>query len=404
MHIGFDISQTGSGKAGCGYFAHALIKAMIELAPEHRYSLFPSFGDFYFDSMMPILNPYSGREVHYGPRHLTRETARILWAGPDVEALLGKPEIIHANNFWCPSQLASTRLIYTFYDMSFAVEPAWTTEANRVSCFDGVFRSAIAADWVVAISEASRAQYLSVFPHFPEDRIRVIYPCSRFADSSAKGKRPKALDDVPTGGYWLNVGTIEPRKNQRRLVEAYARYLALGGAPMPLVLAGGKGWLMEDFQKNLVELGIEAHVVMTGYMSDDELIWLYQNCYANLYPSLFEGFGLPVLEGMQFGAPTLASNATSIPEVAGDAAILLAPEDTEGWAQAMLRLAGNRLERDRLRDAAKKQAARFSWEDSANQLLKLYEAAVASPKRSKLGQARCPNETIMNITKKASGK
>jgi len=404
MHIGFDISQTGSGKAGCGYFAHALIKAMIELAPEHRYSLFPSFGDFYFDSMMPILNPFSGREVHYGPRHLTRETARVFWAGPDVEALLGKPEIIHANNFWCPSQLASTRLIYTFYDMSFAVEPAWTTEANRVSCFDGVFRSAIAADWVVAISEASRAQYLSVFPHFPEDRIRVIYPCSRFADSSAKGKRPKALDDVPTGGYWLNVGTIEPRKNQRRLVEAYARYLALGGAPMPLVLAGGKGWLMEDFQKNLVELGIEAHVVMTGYMSDDELIWLYQNCYANLYPSLFEGFGLPVLEGMQFGAPTLASNATSIPEVAGDAAILLAPEDTEGWAQAMLRLAGNRLERDRLRDAAKKQAARFSWEDSANQLLKLYEAAVASPKRSKLGQARCPNETIMNITKKASGK
>jgi glycosyltransferase involved in cell wall biosynthesis len=404
VHIGFDISQTGSGKAGCGYFAHALIKAMIELAPEHRYSLFPSFGDFYFDSMMPILNPYSGREVHYGPRHLTRETARIFWTGPDVEASLGKPEIIHANNFWCPSQLASSRLIYTFYDMSFAVEPAWTTEANRVSCFDGVFRSAIAADWVVAISEASRAQYLSVFPHFPEDRIRVIYPCSRFADSSAVGKRPKALDDVPVGSYWLNVGTIEPRKNQRRLVEAYARYLALGGAPMPLVLAGGKGWLMEDFQKHLVELGIETHVVMTGYMSDDELIWLYQNCYANLYPSLFEGFGLPVLEGMQFGAPTLASNATSIPEVAGDAAILLAPEDTEGWAQAILRLAGNRLERDRLRDAAKKQAARFSWEDSANQLLKLYEAAVASPKRSKLGQACCQNETIMNITKKASGK
>ncbi len=379
MHIGFDISQTGSSKAGCGYFAHALIKAMLELAPEHRYLLFPSFGEYYFDSQMPI--NYYGQDVHYGPRHLSLESAREFWTGSDAEASLGMPDIVHANNFWCPVQLTSSRLIYTFYDMGFTVEPAWTTEANRVSCFDGVFRSAIAADWVVAISEASRAHYLKVFPHFPEERIRVIYPCSRFSDSSAEGLRPKALDDIPAGGYWLNVGTIEPRKNLRRLVEAYARYLALGGAPMPLVLAGGKGWLMEDFQKHLSELGIDAQIVMTGYVSDNELIWLYRNCYANLYPSLFEGFGLPVLEGMQFGAPTLTSNSTSMPEVAGDAAILLAPEDTEGWVRAMLRLAANRLERDQLSKAALTQAAQFDWKHSATTLLQLYEEAMASPKR-----------------------
>lgn len=383
MHIGFDVSQTGSGKAGCGYFAHALIKAMLELAPANRYSLYPSFGDFYFDAVMPILNPYTGSDVHYGPRHLSRETASVFWTGAHVEASLNTPEIIHSNNFWCPTQLASSRLIYTFYDMGFAVEPSWTTEANRVGCSDGVFRSAMAADWVVAISEASRAHYLSVFPHFSEDRIRVIYPCSRFADSTALGKRPKALDGIPDGGYWLNVGTIEPRKNQHRLAEAYARYLELSGAPMPLVLAGGKGWLMDDFQNHLSELGISAQVVMTGYVSDDELVWLYRNCYANLYPSLFEGFGLPVLEGMQFGAPTLTSNSTSIPEVAGNAAILLAPEDTEGWAQAMLRVSGNRLLRDQLSASALEQAGRFDWKHSAEALLKLYEEALASPKRRK---------------------
>ncbi len=384
MHIGFDISQTGSGKAGCGYFAHALIKAMLELAPEHRYSLFPSFGDFYFDALMPIQNPYSGRDTHYGPRHLSRETARKYWAGNEVETSRGNPDVIHANNFWCPTQLATCRLIYTFYDMGFAVEPSWTTETNRVGCFDGVFRSSLAADWVVAISEASKAHYLSVFPHFPEERIRVIYPCSRFADASAEGKRPKALNDVPAGGYWLNVGTVEPRKNQRRLAEAYARYLSLGGAPMPLVLAGGKGWLMGDFQRHLSELGIEAHMVMTGYVSDDELIWLYRNCYANLYPSLFEGFGLPVLESMQFGAPTLTSNSSSIPEVAGDAAVLLDPEDTEGWAQAMLRLSANKYERDQLSAAALVQAERFDYKLSAAALLRLYEEAIASPKRTGL--------------------
>lgn len=381
MHIGFDISQTGSGKAGCGYFAHAIIQAMLELAPEHSYSLFPSFGDFYFDALMPIVNPYSGRNVHYGPRHTSRETARVFWSGGEVENAVGRADIVHANNFWCPTQLVSSRLIYTFYDMSFTVEPAWATEANRVGCFDGVFRSAMAADWVIAISEASRAHYLSVFPHFPEDRIRVIYPCSRFVDPSAQGKRPKAIENIPAGGYWLSVGTIEPRKNQRRLVEAYARYLAQGGVPMPLVLAGGKGWLMEDFQKHLSELGIDAKVVMTGYVSDDELIWLYRNCYANLYPSLFEGFGLPVLEGMQFGAPTLASNSTSIPEVTGDAAILLAPKDTEGWAQTMLKLARNKLDRDRLSAAALEQAKRFDWKHSAAALLQLYEEALVLPKR-----------------------
>lgn len=381
MHIGFDISQTGSGKAGCGYFAQALIKSLLDLAPHHRYSLFPSFGDFYFDALMPLSNPYPGRDTHYGPRHLTRETGREFWSSDGIEDTLGQPDVIHANNFWCPTQLSSTRLIYTFYDMGFAEQPSWTTEANRVGCFDGVFRSALAADWVVAISIASKAHYLTYFPHFPEDCIRVIYPSSRFTDSTATGKRPKALEHVKSGGFWLNVGTIEPRKNQHRLAEAYAHYLALGGTPMPLVLAGGKGWLMDDFQTHLDELGITAYVVLTGYVSDAELIWLYRNCYANLYPTLFEGFGLPVLEGMQFGAATLASDSTSIPEVAGDAAILLSPEDVEGWAQTMLRLAENKSERDELSVAAKHQAARFDWKQSAAALLDLYEEAISTPKR-----------------------
>ena len=239
----------------------------------------------------------------------------------------------------------------------------------------------MAADWVVAISEASRAHYLRIFPHFPQERVRVIYPSSRFLDASAQGERPKALDKIAKQGFWLNVGTIEPRKNQRRLVEAYASYLKQGGKPMPLVLAGGKGWLMEDFKKHLIELGIDAHIIMTGYVTDDELIWLYRNCYANLYPSLFEGFGLPVLEGMQFGAPTFTSNSTSIPEVAGDAAILIDPEDVEGLSQAMLRLASNREERDQLSKSGVKQAESFNWQNSTTALIQLYEEALASPKR-----------------------
>lgn len=380
MHIGFDISQTGFGKAGCGYFAHALIQAMLKLAPKHRYSLYPSFGDFYFDPRMPIQNPYPGS--HYGPRHLSRELAGAFWTKAAVEESLGQPHIIHSNNFWCPTQLKSSRLIYTFYDMGFVVDPSWTTEANRLGCFEGVFRSSIAADWVIAISEASRDHYLQVFPHFPEDRIRVIYPCSRFATTQAsESRRPKALKAVLPGRFWLTVGTIEPRKNQRCLARAYARYLELKGEPMPLVFAGGQGWLMDDFQNDLKALKIESQVIFTDYVSDEELIWLYQNCYANLYPSLFEGFGLPLLEGMQFGAATLTSRSSSLPEVAGDAAILLPAEDSEAWAQTMLRLARHQAEKDKLALAGRAQAQRFEWERSASSSLQLYAEALAAPKR-----------------------
>jgi glycosyltransferase involved in cell wall biosynthesis len=386
MDIGFDISQTGSGKAGCGYYTHAMIKAMLAIAPEHRYALYPSFGNFYFDARMPISNPYRGKVVDYGPRHLTRGTAGAFWDQAELEAALSHPDIIHSNNFWTPVQVASSRLIYTLYDMGFAVNPAWTTEANRIGCFDGVFRSSIAADWVVAISQYSRAHYLRVFPHFPSDRVRVVYPCSRFGDSTAQGMPPVAVKNLGAGEFWLSVGTIEPRKNQRFLVQAYARYIEAGGNPMPLVLAGGKGWLMEDFQEYLVNLGISDRVILTGYVSDNELIWLYRNCYASLYPSLFEGFGLPVLEGMQFGAPTVSSNATSMPEVAGDAAILLAPDNPEAWTKAMLDLASDPDKRHGLSLAGAARAKQFDWERNAASMLAIYDEAVRSPKRANMNQ------------------
>jgi glycosyltransferase involved in cell wall biosynthesis len=331
---------------------------------------------------MPWRNHYDASSSTYGPRHLTREGAAWFWNAADMEVTLGTPDVVHSNNFWCPTGLGSSRLIYTLYDLGFIADPSWSTEANRVGCFEGVFRASIAADWIVAISDASRAHFLKTFPHFPPERICVIYPCSRFASpDDEQGACPPILRTVVPQRFWLSVGTIEPRKNQLMLATAYARYLERGGEPMPLVLAGGDGWRMEDFPMRLQELGISAQVIMTGYVSDAELVWLYRNCFANLYPSLFEGFGLPVLEGMQFGAPTIASRSTSIPEVAGDAAILLPPRDASAWADAMLGLAHQSGERSAMVARSRRQAARFDWTASARQLLALYEEAITKPKR-----------------------
>ncbi len=382
MHIGFDISQTGPAKAGCGYFADAMAEALLEIAPQHRYALYPGFGDFFFDPLMPLRGRHRGSHVRYGPRHLTRDAAAAFWNRPDLEAALGHPDVVHANNYWCPTQLRASRVIYTCYDLGFTVDPRWTTEANRAGCFDGVFRSAVAADWIVAISAASRAHFLDVFPHFPADRIRVIHPASRFARGTVAGRRPAAAAQLQPGRFWLSVGTIEPRKNQLRLAQAYARYLALGGPPMPIVFAGGKGWLMDDFGARLESLGIARHALVTGYVSDAELAWLYGNCYAHLFPSLFEGFGLPVLEGMQFGAATVAANTSSLPEVAGDAGVLLDPDDTQAWAGAMLGLASDAPRRERLGAAARERARGFDREASVREMLALYEEALAAPKRT----------------------
>jgi glycosyltransferase involved in cell wall biosynthesis len=390
MHIGFDISQTGSGKAGCGFFTHAMITAMVANAPQHNYALYPSFGDFFFDGGMPVTTPYQGNHVKYGPRHTTLEAAARFWSQSDVEAALGTPDIIHSNNFWTPLQIGSSRLIYTLYDIGFTVDPEWTTEANRVGCFEGVFKSAVVADWVVAISDYSRQHYLSLFPSFPADRVRVVYPCSRFVDSGQPGTPPAALKGVGNNEFWLSVGTIEPRKNQRLLVLAYKKYLDAGGRAMPLVLAGGKGWLMDDFRDYVHGLGLADHVILTGYVSDEELIWLYRNCYASLYPSMFEGFGLPVLEGMQFGAPTICSNATSMPEVAGNGAILLSPLDADAWTQNMLELATDTVKRQQLSLAAQERAKQFDWQRSAAAMLEIYEEAMASPKRGHVTEAESP--------------
>lgn len=381
LHVGFDVSQTGRNKAGCGYYAHALARYMPALTGDIRFRFHPDFGDFFFDPAMPLTNPYPGNGSTYGPRHLGRDGAAAFWNAADLEARLGNPDILHANNFWCPRQLQHSRLVYTLYDLAFAIHPDWTTEENRIGCADGVIAAAAFADWVVAISEASRADFLGTFPHFPAERARVIHPCSRFDDVSAPGRPPAALAGSSPASFWLCVGTLEPRKNHRMLLRAYSAYLAAGGMPMPLVIAGGPGWRMDDFPEEIARAGLSSKVVLTGYVSDPELIWLYRNCFANLYPSLFEGFGLPVLEAMQFGAPTVCSRVSSLPEVAGEGALLLPPTDDSAWTRAMLELSNSPSLRDALGGRGMLRAAQFRWRQSAESLLELYREAAASPRR-----------------------
>jgi glycosyltransferase involved in cell wall biosynthesis len=372
--VGFDISQIAPGKAGGGYFAQGLLTGLAEMDPHNHYILYPTFGDGVWDPAWPRFQPrVLQANLRRGIGHRTRAELEAFWRAPHLdEASLGNPDIVHSNNFYCPSGLGRARIVYTLYDLGFIDHPEWTTEGNRVTCFSGVFNASIYADRILAISEFSRQHFLSVFPHYPSQNVSVVYPASRYSVSD-RHARPRALAGLQSDGFWLSVATLEPRKNHRRLLKAYAQLKAMHAETLPLVLVGGNGWLMEDFEAEIDGLHLRDSVRLLGYVDDAALGWLYTNCFAFIYVSLFEGFGMPVLEAMSCGASVIASNTTSLPEVVGDAGLMVDPLDDEAIAAVMLELAGSSVDRLALRQRASSAASRFSWSQTATAVMAVYE-------------------------------
>ncbi len=386
MKIGFDISQTGKDKAGCGYFADSLIQALTGADRENEYILYPHFGISFWDpagkkSTRNIDSRNVSRIVISNNFH---ESQRFWKQFPEQgEEMLGNPDIVHANNFSCPRDFRRAKVVYTLYDMSFAIHPEFTSEQNRWICFEGVFNASCYADFIIAISDYSRRSFLEIFPHYPADRIRVVHLGSRFS-SLAEVCPGSVVTGLLPDKFWLAVGTVEPRKNVRRLLRAYAALLGRNREGLPLVLAGGKGWLEDDLEEFICSLEIRDHVKLLGYVTDEELVWLYKNCFAFLYPSLFEGFGLPVLEALSFGTAVVTSNTTSLPEVAGDAACYVDPLKEEAIIAEMSRLMNDDGYRMKLKGLSKPHALKFSWERCASEVLDIYGEVIKRPKLESL--------------------
>jgi glycosyltransferase involved in cell wall biosynthesis len=185
--------------------------------------------------------------------------------------------------------------------------------------------------------------------------------------------------------FILFLGTLEPRKNIGMLIDAYGilrdRWPRNGhsgqAAPLPkLIIAGGKGWFYESLFARVTQLDLVEDVVFTGYVPGDDLPWWYRSATIFVFPSLFEGFGLPVLEAMACGTPTITSNVSSLPEVAGSAAILVDPHDREGLVSAMEHLLGDADLRRALSAAGIRQASQFPWSRTAAETIAVYRAAL----------------------------
>jgi glycosyltransferase involved in cell wall biosynthesis len=369
MKIGFDISQTGKAKAGCGYVADSVIRQFVARETDNEYLLYSTFGTRFWD---PEHGKNTRRIKQSNFTHLLDELSHQeslnFWSEstPIDEEKLGNPDVVHANNFSCP-RLKKARVVYTLYDLSFLEYPEFTSEENRWQCFNGVFEAALHADLIIAISEYSRQRFLQIFPHFSEERTRTIYLGSRFEDAGQE----KAVSGLTPNNFWLSVCTLEPRKNLRRTLKAYKQYIDLHLDTKPLVLAGGQGWLEDDIGQFIEDLGLTKHIHRLGYVDDSMLRWLYTNCWAFVYPSIYEGFGLPVLEAMSFGAPVITSNTTSLPEVGGDAVLYVNPLQEIEIVEAFEKLMNDDL-RACLKEKSQQQSKQFSWSKTAQQVLQSY--------------------------------
>jgi glycosyltransferase involved in cell wall biosynthesis len=315
--------------------------------------------------------------------HLSWPELNQAWDAPagDRRAFLGHPDVVHSNNFSCPLDLP-VPIVYTIYDMSQIECPEYHTERNRLVCFNGLFDASLHADRFVAISEHSRTRFLTWFPHVAPERVSVVYPAARpsIAAPPAEEEVDSVLRkfDLMPDGFWLSVGTIEPRKNYGLLLEAYAQLIArMPGHARLLCIAGQAGWIESSLAPRIRQLGLDDHVRCLGYVEDAALAALYRACFAFVYPSLYEGFGLPVVEALASGAAVITMRSTSLPEVIGDAGMLVEPGSPAAFLDAMKELVTEPRRRVELRALAQQQAARFSWRRSATTLLDLYQAVSA---------------------------
>lgn len=269
--------------------------------------------------------------------------------------------------------------ITTIHDLSVLVHPEWHP-ADRVRWYEREFEAGVRQTRrFIAASEFTKRELVSRLGLAP-DRIDVTYQAPRPAFLSvdaAAARRTLAALDLPSR-FFLYVGTLEPRKNLAGLIDAFEALPPNIRARHPLVIAGPWGWSLEALRERIQRRALGSSVRLLGYMSDEQLAGLYSTCTAFVWPTLYEGFGMPPLEAMACGAPVIVSDVASVPEVVGDAGVLLDPSKPEAWVAAMRRMAEDDAWREDLIERGIARAATFSWKRCAIQTAAAYRATLSS--------------------------
>lgn len=372
-----DVSAAVHSRAGLGRYAASLATHLDDLCPK-ALRLFYNRDN----SIQPLANlaHLPARTVHAGYKPWRMAVWLGQLAGIGFDRLLPDAQLYHATEHLlmplkrCPTVLTIHDLIYKLYPQHHKRLNYWYLNAAMPLY-------ARRADAIITISEATKRDLVAHYG-VPADKVTVIYEAAdpRFCPApTARIARVKAVYGLPAR-YILHVGTIEPRKNLTRLLRAI-ELLRAQGEDVTLVIVGSKGWLFEGFFQALEASPARDAVILPGYVQDEDLVPMYSGAEMVVMSSVYEGFGLPILEGMACGVPVASSNASSMPELGGDAAAYFDPENVEEMAQVIGRIWRDRDLAQDMIERGLAQASRFSWRQTAEQTLKLYRNTIAQKSR-----------------------
>jgi len=350
MRIGIDVQSTLGRKTGIGLYTANLLQALRRVAPQHEYV-----------------------ELSWGRTDELRTDQRLWWEQVELprRARAAQVDLLHLTGFGVPRWHPCPTLL-TVHDLIGLLFPANLPPISRLYWSRWLPRTIRWADQVIADSEHTRRDLIRLLG-IPAERIEVVYLGVDQAFHPLKDQ--VALEAVRhkyrlPSAIILYVGTLEPRKGLNTLISAYATLAA--DIPHHLIIAGKRGWYTEPLFRQVKALGLSQRVHFTDYVADEDLPGLYNLADLFVYPSRYEGFGLPPLEAIACGVPVVCSNAASLPEVVGDAALLVPPDDAEALAAAIRRVLDDKALRGEMRARGLEQAGRFTWEKTARRTAGIY--------------------------------
>lgn len=375
MHIGIDAHALGARQGGNETYIKNLILALAELDQQNQYTI-------YFSEPVAA-REWRERWANFTVRLLPSPTPLVRVPIALAFELRRRPvDVIHVQ--YTAPPFCSMPIVTTIHDLAFEHFPETFTRRGKTQLRLTVRRTARRAAHVLTVSEFSRQDIIKTY-RMPPEKITVAHngcealftppPSSTAIDEAETIKKKFGI----TGDYLLAVGSLQPRKNLIRLLRAYARLRSQYKDFQPqLVLVGRRLWLYQEILREIRQQGFARDVIVTDYIDDRDLPGLYRSALALVYPSIFEGFGLPPLEAMACGTPVITSNTSSLPEVVGDAALLIDPYSEDSILQALLKIVGDEQLRSRLSAAGIQRARQFSWQTAAKKTLAVYRSVYRS--------------------------
>ena len=369
MRIGIDTTALPPEPAGAGTYILQLVPALVSLDSGHEFVLFAH------KSRQAMFDLPSEKGVQWVLLPDKNPPRRLFWEQTQLPLLAKRTrlDLLHSPHYTRPLYLPCASVV-TFHDMTFFLLPQLHTPAKRVFFPIAMRLSAHLADALITVSENTRQDTLRTFNIPP----KVVFTTKLGVSSKFRPVTDKKLLTEVRQNYnlpdkfFLYLGVIEPRKNIPLLIDAYSR-LIKDGIDSDLVLVGSYGWMYDDVLRKVKIHKLEKRVHFLGYIPAETLPILYNLAHTFVYPSIYEGFGIPPVEAMACGTPVIAANSSSMIETIGDAGLLVPPDDEWALAEAMVKMVNNSELRGQLRNRGLQRAKYFSWEQTANETLKVYE-------------------------------